>query len=174
MSAQWVPGDVAVAQYDRNDGPKVYVYGHKFGETQLQWIAQDGMVSVDFSFADWWRLLAVIDSEDRERVERLTRAVLNTVDLLALDNLGADWAQKLLADAIGRALREFANPQVKPAEPMGLGAVVEDANGETWVRIHLGTLAPWRGTRRPDDTRPVRYFKGIDAVKVLSEGVVTP
>jgi hypothetical protein len=54
----------------------------------------------------------------------------------------------------------------KPAEPTGLGAVVEDAAGQQWVRITNPNQTPWmRGGSFP------RQWRHIDAVKVLSEGV---
>lgn len=59
---------------------------------------------------------------------------------------------------------------LKPEEPTGLGAVVEDAGGERYIR-HPGDLAPWRWAPGTDGERPWRYYADIDAVKVLSEGV---
>lgn len=64
----------------------------------------------------------------------------------------------------------FAPP--KPPEPTGLGAVVEDADGNTYTRADKGTL-PWFTTHkggnggRCDWTR----WDDIPAVRVLSEGV---
>ena len=61
----------------------------------------------------------------------------------------------------------------KPAEPTGLGAVVEDAEGRRFIR-YGASLAPWIGcadNEGIDPDRPYRYWSGIDAVRVLSEGV---
>ena len=61
------------------------------------------------------------------------------------------------------ALRSLiADP--KPAEPMGLGAVVEDADGKRWLRS--GSESWWRV-----DMMAASDWSGIAAVKVLSEGV---
>lgn len=59
---------------------------------------------------------------------------------------------------------------VKPAEPTGLGAVVEDADGDFWVyggmrSILDGETRIWLHAEKKDT-----YAK-INAVKVLSEGV---
>lgn len=69
--------------------------------------------------------------------------------------------------AVDRALLRFANPTPpKPDEPMGLGAVVEDADGEQWVRFNSATGWWWR-----DALGVNRRYADIDAVRVLSEGV---
>lgn len=68
----------------------------------------------------------------------------------------------------------------KPAEPLGLGAVVEDSEGELWIKIdrhadcndwaRLG--APEHADAEQATGRTVRWFyRDIDAVKVLSKGV---
>jgi len=56
----------------------------------------------------------------------------------------------------------------KPAEPTGLGAVVEDEDGSLLVRIH-GEAAPppWQVV----DGGSLWYWEGIDVARVLSEGV---
>lgn len=100
----------------------------------------------------------VIDPEDREQVERLWRAwtTLAPEHRLAQDNMHA-------------ALREFANPKPpKPAEPTGLGAVVEDAEGERYVRRDDSCPPVW--VHATGGSLP-RSWKSLDAVRVLSEGV---
>jgi len=103
------------------------------------------------------RRLVVIDPEDREQLKRLLTAIYNQPDPLSPTLHG-------LADA----LREFANPKPPVIEPQGLGAVVEDAEGKRWVRAAriahgwhrpMGTWAEWAD------------WSGVDAVRVLSEGV---
>ena len=65
----------------------------------------------------------------------------------------------------GESLHSDPHAPPKPAEPMGLGAVVEDTDGEPWVRV--GGRLPWF-----DGRRIVRAIWGdLDAVRVLSEGV---
>ncbi len=60
----------------------------------------------------------------------------------------------------------------KPPEPTGLGAVVKDRQGHVWVRIHesYGDLL-WRMDVPSTCAEP---YDRIDAVEVLSEGVVQP
>lgn len=67
----------------------------------------------------------------------------------------------LIASAIQRAL-----PPPKPDEPLGLGAVVVDADGGQWVRIGRKRGNVWY---QPHG----KYWRYMDinAVKVLSEGV---
>lgn len=60
----------------------------------------------------------------------------------------------------------------KPAEPTGLGAVVEDVGGSLWVR------APKDGnsvqTEWVSSHSTAQFWDSIDAVRVLSEGVTQP
>jgi hypothetical protein len=68
------------------------------------------------------------------------------------------------------ALREYANPTPpKPDEPMGLGAVVEDAEGVRWVRYTASASVthPWR---RDDPLTASQPWEFVHAVEVLSEG----
>ena len=60
----------------------------------------------------------------------------------------------------------------KPAEPTGLGAVVEDAEGKRWTRVEPAANATSRNPWYPADCdeQPEEYAD-IDAVRVLSEGV---
>lgn len=68
------------------------------------------------------------------------------------------------------------NPPPKPAEPTGLGAVVEDKAGRTWVRTEAVSsdteLSPWCPSWgvHGDDAQPACYAD-LDAVRVLSVGV---
>jgi len=56
----------------------------------------------------------------------------------------------------------------RPAEPTGLGAVVEDDEGAQWVRSGKSYTDPnWRVCGGSDWV----YYPTIDAVRVLSEGV---
>lgn len=60
----------------------------------------------------------------------------------------------------------------KPAEPTGLGAVVEDADGLRWVRVADDGLAfAWRPVGNRTSYEDNRYWKRVAAVSVLSEGV---
>lgn len=145
----WKPGDIARCPQD------------------------DAVVMKAAEGSDWWhsgysvpqslgglnlRRLVVIDPEDREQVERL-------IHLYRMQS-----ASLRDADAYANALREFAAPTPpKPDEPLGLGAVVEDAEGARWVRT------AWTGDGGPWESRAGRagLYANIAAVKVLSEGVTS-
>ena len=106
------------------------------------------------------RPLVVIDPDDREQVERLARLCSSVPAEMALS------ATRL--DAMQAALREFANPTPpKPDEPTGLGAVVEDADGQRWVRVRSGFDWRWRDDRLGEQTT----WEHVPAVTVLFEGV---
>jgi len=103
------------------------------------------------------RPLVVIDPEDFEQAERLARAFV------------AGWGgcDGGMAGAMHTALNTLIAPS-KPAEPTGLGAVVEDAEGKRWVRGPEG-VHPW-----VTDLQHSALWFGydeVDAVRVLSEGV---
>ena len=73
-----------------------------------------------------------------------------------------------------KAIRDQTKPP-KPAEPQGLGAVVEDADAYVYVRGYqpLDTVThPWH-VIDPSANKPMGWWKyaDIDAVKVPSEGV---
>lgn len=61
----------------------------------------------------------------------------------------------------------------KPEEPTGLGAVVTDADNVTWVRVQTENAAPWMraDAARMEIDRPYRYWDGIAATEIHSEGV---
>jgi hypothetical protein len=104
------------------------------------------------------RPLAVIDPEDRGEVERL---------MDPLRRMGFAPHACGAVDCLTTALREFAKPTPpKPAEPLGLGAVVEDAEGRWWSRLGGTTGYPWH-----HGLQGRAHYAHIDAVRVLSEGV---
>ena len=111
------------------------------------------------------RPLLVLDPEDREQVERLTRTYLRDYD-----GGVATVPQPGEVNSMQAALRSLLS-SAKPEEPKGDGAVVVDAEGNRYVRIGRDSRAQWMAVvpRNPD--RPWRYWSGIDAVRVLSEGI---
>ncbi|WP_182377858.1 hypothetical protein [Nocardioides sp. WS12] len=171
----WKPGDVALAMYDDDTGPLIYLRVRdrfKGDEDIEEWRSCEGSRSERFEAADWWRTLVVIDPEDREQVEQL-----HSFREDAIHDEIARVGSAQTVDALQAALREFANPTPpKPEEPTGLGAVVEataeweDGKGVgplkwaasedgSWVCLtdgHVGMTVPW----------PVLHH-----VRVLSEGV---
>src|SRR5690606_604511 len=104
------------------------------------WNAVKGDPSYPFTMhvsqTDYYRPLVVIDPDDVTQTDAVLRslkylAMNQGVLHLTLEQLFGDEQSSLFQ----AALREFANPTPpKPDEPTGLGAVVEDANGEKWVR----------------------------------------
>jgi hypothetical protein len=150
VKRQWKPGDVAMGTIHGYTGLFTY-RGEDEGWAQADG-ADDGW---DGDFILNLRPVIVIDPEDREQVKRLISAIPYAA-------LRADVVERTQA-----ALRELANPRPpKPDEPTGLGAVVEDSNGERFVRSDVVTCNPWRGP----DGYPHEYDR-IDAVRLLSEGV---
>lgn len=152
MNRKWKPGDVAMVRHDSSE----WRTGIRHGD-RARWNTSGGFW-FDAQVSEV-RPLVVIDPEDREQVERLLclggYEVCGVSGGISVENMQA-------------ALREFANPKPpKPDEPMGLGAVVEDGEGEQWVRVRRGSEDyPWAKGRNA-----WRYWEEIDAVRVLSEGV---
>ena len=106
------------------------------------------------------RPLVVLDPEDidttpQETIPYLIRA------LRASDSDGYGPTLRMLADQI-----EAQTRPPKPEEPTGLGAVVEDTEGERWVRLD-SDMYPWFA----QGSRDFSAWEHIDAVRVLSEGV---
>lgn len=152
MSKDWKPGDVVmVSGPDENEVVAL--------RQERQWATANHLY-----FADWQvkvrRPLALIDPEDREAVQRFADLLLGFKSM------------DLTTDVTQAALREFANPKPpKPEEPTGLGAVVEDEDGERWTRVESGeaeTRNPWYPSAC--DQQPAEWDE-INAARVLSEGV---
>jgi hypothetical protein len=151
MSAEkWDPGTVAM------------VAGRDGTEVAAIWQGNQWATSTGRYLNHWQvtvRPLVVIDPDDREAVERLDDLLWASVD--------AETAQ---AD-MQAALREFANlTPPKPDEPLGLGAVVEDAAGTKWIR-HDSVEIRTRWLNTDDCETRYRAYDDLDAVRVLSEGV---
>lgn len=110
----------------------------------------------------------VLDPEDREQVDRLTKALVEA----AFDHGNHVVAhQGIHPSTVSEALRSLS-AKPKPEEPTGLGAVVEDAEGHTWVRIGENGgpgYDDWKQSGVADDEWAT--YSHIDAVRVLSEGV---
>ena len=141
-------------------------YGH--GLVQRKgWVGFEGRDLFLPAVATDLRRLAVIDPEDREQVERLAKAHHFAVGFARWDALHPN-TRRDLTDAMKTALRAGAEPP-KPEEPTGIGAVVEDARGERWVRNAAGADGNhWLRVGPP--TLWATWFD-IDVVRVLSEGV---
>lgn len=100
------------------------------------------------------------------------------LDVAVLRQIAADYRKKhksnveqaQICDELADEI-ESQTPAPKPAEPTGLGAVVEDALGTTWVRVHPdGGPAKWHLSGEYA-REPWAVWSAIDAVRVLSEGI---
>lgn len=110
-----------------------------------------------------------INYEDREQVERLAKAFHESDHIAPWHDLHSETRAQIEA-ALAAALREFANPTPPIEEPAGLGAVVEDEKGDTWVLVDVtgADVKPTRQWRAWWGNRP---WSEIAATRVLSEGV---
>lgn len=157
MKHEWKPGDVAIIEVGCHASRFVGMFTHRgwrYGPDK--WVADDPAIVTA-------RPLAVIDPEDREQVERLTRAYWRTDD---------DVPTQAGIDNMQKVLREFANPTLpKPEEPTGLGAVVEDSDGWRWVRVDDPSHSWVRSLRDEGAYTQRAKWDHIDVVRVLSEGV---
>jgi len=180
VSATYEPGTVAMIEVKHDDSGPVLAFrdadrsavGWSLAEhrrASVVWIGQEEVADV--------RPLVVIDPEDREQVERLAinyAAVASDRlgdEYLAWENRSAEARDRIAAD-LTAALREFANPTPrKPEEPTGLGAVVEDADGDLWVRVD-DPAASWIKSVRDGGVRTHRCnWVALAPVSILSEGV---
>ena len=82
-----------------------------------------------------------------------------------------DWTFRVaLLNSIADQIAAQTKPP-KPAEPTGLGAVVEDAEGVRWILVdRRNGVAGWHHCDASLD-RPWRFYDDITAFRVLSEGV---
>jgi hypothetical protein len=156
-----VPGDVVVATVKGRENVRV-VAGWSRYDPQLRWCELSPRWADGDDDECWYfpsdvadpRPLVVIDPEDREQVEAL---------MAALPAYLLDKPVSRVQDGL-RSL--IADP--KPEEPLGLGAVVEDDKGRTWVSAYRDGRTKWvpsNGSRFPTN------YDDVAAVKVLSEGV---
>ena len=150
MSPEWKPGDVALVLNE-----------HGFWNVAIRVVGrpdfwQYGVSQTASPTNADARPLVVVDPEGVEQVERLTRLIFGPLTSAS-------------GTSVQEALREFANP--KPDEPTGLGAVVEDAEGNRWVRDEAGGSEPRVWYRRGEESS--RNYADVTAVRVLSEGVTS-
>jgi hypothetical protein len=141
MSRVWKPGDVAIVasgeiMIRRTDGR--WEHGDQTRFPIIDAVARP-------------RPVVVINPEDRAQVERLAD------EFCTVKSSG--WVDQMQA-----ALRSLVTPP-KPEEPLGLGAVVEDAEGTPWVRCENVDLEPhWYARNKRRD------YPEINVVRVLSDG----
>lgn len=163
MKRDWRPGDVAVAT----------AMGREFMvvRTADYWTAPGGWPSDISPDQCHYRRIVVIDPDDGPVLDRLAARIRLEGGGTPYSNLTAKSAARDVA-ALQAALRSLLEPP-KPPEPTGLGAVVEDAKGDRWVRYKAAGVKPWRinlpGVGATEDY--CHYYADIDVVRVLSEGV---
>ena len=163
---KWEPGDVAAVKFAWGmGGYRICVRGERHGKPGWIHDRLEGFTADDHPAGPTdARPLVVIDPEDREQVERLARAYCEQ-----FSGRGAPLRPEE-AWHMQAALRSLLAP-AKPDEPQGLGAVVEDAEGERWHRAredkpgYLGVV--WLN---PETYRWARWSE-FTRVRVLSEGV---
>lgn len=159
---EWKPGDVALATIHGQSVQVVRAYkawittpapdDRRFPATYCAFYDAGGEVTDA-------RPLVVIDPENLGDVGRLVEAYVAAMS--ARGRVGRGPMLTMQA-----ALREFATPTPpRPEEPQGLGAVVEDAEGDRWVLYtNPRNDAPWcNGCASVD-------YADIAAVRVLAEG----
>jgi hypothetical protein len=125
-ASEWEPGDVASLTIVGRAGTKQVAAMR--GKDGWYYPTPSGFAS-NFDSASTVidaRRLVVIDPEDAEQVARLRDLLLDGVGLLGIDGIAA-------------ALREYANPARPIDEPQGLGAVVNDRDGDVWVKHRNGS-----------------------------------
>ena len=168
MSGDWKPGTVAKATV--RGVPDVTV----FRMNDSEWALDRGIAGAFFTDiandkdATDVRPLVVLDLEESIGKAHLALWLRNNISKIeqgcvSPSSIGKDMAW--LADQI-----EAQTKPPKPAEPTGLGAVVEDDDGRRWVRIDDDPELnkPWR----PADMAAIRsHWQNVKAVRVLSEGV---
>ena len=159
--SKYEPGTVAMIRVKGDDREVIAfrdddstVAGWSLGERRRSavWVDREQVTDV--------RPLVVLDPEDARCVVTYLRLAAQ----YAMNKQAQDNAHRI-ADQIEQQTRP-----PKPAEPTGLGAVVEDARGDFWV---------YTGLRNAKDGETRLWFHGslpadyadIAAVKVLSEGI---
>ena len=161
---EWEPGTVAMV----TDGRGEYLALRRTPGATSYWVgnvrhATDGKVTSV-------RPLLVLDPDDPDQMRELVDNFFVALSGRTYRNHARD-IDDMRAAVV--TMLPFPTP-VKPAEPTGLGAVVEDAEGKTWVRGlgRDGTGVTWI---RADSPLPKGRcpWSQVNAVKVLSEGVTT-
>ena len=161
--SDWKPGTVAKATV--RGVPDVTVFRRDVSEGFCDWAHDSVAVGYTCSHdpdVTNVRPLVVLDIDNLRACEAEAAS-----PALAAKRLRA--TNSVVAHAIADQIEAQTKPP-KPAEPTGLGAVVEDDLGRRWVRIDDDPELnkPWR----PADMAAIRsHWQNVKAVRVLSEGV---
>ena len=178
MSREWQPGDVAMLTVREFDGTKHLVgLCYKGGEVDAgdikdmaRWTLADH--SDAWSSVTEARPLVVIDpvsitgpdetGEDGDPLVEIASCLRRLAE-------GDAWEGSYRRRVAERLAEVFdPSPPPKPAEPLGLGAVVESAEGLRWTRAGSSAIyGNWLGT----GSKTCVHYAAVPAVRVLSEGV---
>lgn len=168
VSREWKPGDVAMVNDVTGADPETIAVCVTAGNTgDAHWRLMHERGGDVWSSVSKARPLAVIDPEDREAVERLMTCIplRDRIEAVLRRSVDDDNFRRI-GDHFQAALREFANPTPpRPEEPLGLGAVVLDAENWRWLSHRSG----WRKWERTDGKRA--EYADVAVVRVLSDGV---
>lgn len=175
MSREWKPGDVVVGTVNGRDGVRLVAGWSRF-DPQLRWCEMSPRWGDGLDDECWYmpnqvsnlRPLAAIDPEDsRSLAVEIAQRVGFALNVMPGRDISAG------IEAVQAALREIASATPTVSEPPGIGAVVEDQDGNLYVRFRPdGGVAKW-AIVTPDADRAISYlWSQIPAVRVLSEGVV--
>lgn len=162
MTREWKPGDLAMVTCSDGQERRA-LFGQFWIDDSGVWVFRDGTRrNADESQA---RPLVVIDPEDRERVERLTKAIDSAGVFTGLTVGNVSKMQT--------ALREFANPTPPRIDEPGTWGVVEascvhSSKRREWVKFPSGN---WHSIRdfenaREDIENPDDWESLIDPVLV--------
>lgn len=159
------PGTVARFVGDHFDG---IVFRFRDLSTGLEeW--QSATEGCAYPTPDQLRPLVVLDLPHPDLAAKVMRQVAGFIR----EHHGCAVEDSTYADMIADQIEQQTRPP-KPAEPTGLGAVVEDSHGKRWTRYDCqGDPQPWWCDGAGPDIPVERRFSydDIDAVRVLSEGV---
>lgn len=155
---KWKAGDVAlVTQYRTPRLAVVQPRPQAGGALQFTYLDFAGYDMVANTEA---HPLVVVDPEDREQLDALTKALVEACHAHGNTIVAGNGIHP---ETMQGALREFANPTPPIEEPTGYGAVVEDADGQLWIHLEQGI---WYCVKHGRED-----WAGVKAVRVLSEGV---
>lgn len=161
---EWKPGDVAVLTHEDGSTRRAML------GVDRRWHCFDESGRGHTPVAEVLRPLVVLDPDDRCATEALRDEFDRQIIVQNDDPDPRDVSPGMRGNALSAALRSLVTPP-KPDEPMGLGAVVKDAEGALWTSVtNMGASDRWQPNRlRSDKAR--REWDQIAAVKVLSPGV---
>lgn len=157
MTPRWEDGEVAVITAANRTKPYRAIYD----AAAATWRDTSGSFCVDQPVTH--RPLLVIDLQDWERLEQVTRALHDRHGKSVSSEPGvSSW--DLAVMVVQDALREL----LKPPAPTGLGAIVEDADGHLHTLVRAESAQPFVGS----DGR-WRSYADITAVRVVRAGLAS-